>query len=152
MWRQTHSRMVVVLRWLEAVNEVVGGGPEGESDLRGAEVSSGARRRLSVRLDGGGGCPRPYQRVGAPFGRKFEKTSRRFFPPKAGAPVRRRAQSEGRGAAPRGLPGGRGACVGARRENGAKMQCWAPRLCRLLFGFRDGRCIGRNPTRVFHVR
>ena len=48
----------------------------------GAEVSSGARRRLSVRGARGGGCPRPYQRVGAPFGRVFFSTSRRFFPPR----------------------------------------------------------------------
>ena len=45
-----------------------------------AEVPSGARGRLSLRGARGGGCPRPRRAVGAPFGRVFFSTGRRFFP------------------------------------------------------------------------
>ena len=36
-------------------------------------------------------------------------------------------------------------CVGARRENGAKMQCWAPRLCRLVLAFEMGAALVEIP-------
>ena len=86
----------------------------------GAEVSSGALCRLSVRLDGGGGCPRPYQRVGAPFGRVFFSTGRRFFSPQAGAPLRRRAQSEVAGLRRAGSPGGKGGVWARAAKTGRK--------------------------------
>ena len=36
-------------------------------------------------------------------------------------------------------------CGGARRENGAKMQCWAPRLCRLVLAFEMGAALVEIP-------
>ena len=63
----------------------------------------------------------------------------------ARGPLRRRAQSDCRGAAPRGLPGGQGVCVGARRENGAKMRCWAPWLYRLFLAFEMGAALVEIP-------
>ena len=121
--------------------------------MRGGEFGSPFRRAwaaLGARGAGRGLPQAPPGGRGAVWaGLFFDRQA--VFSLGAPGPLRRRAQSDCRGAAPRGLPGGQGVCVGARRENGAKMQCWAPRLCRLLFGFRDGRCIGRNPTRVFHV-
>ena len=45
----------------------------------------------------------------------------------------------------RAAPRGRGACVGARRENGAKMRCWAPRLCRLVLAFEMGAALVEIP-------
>ena len=56
-----------------------------------------------------------------------------------------RAQSDCRGAAPRGFPGGQGVCVGARRENGAKMRCWAPWLYRLFLAFEMGAALVEIP-------
>ena len=63
----------------------------------------------------------------------------------APGPLRRRAQSDCGGAAPRGLPRGQGVCVGARRENGRKMQCWAPWLCRLFLAFEMGAALVEIP-------
>ena len=86
----------------------------------GAEVSSGALCRLSVRLDGGGGCPRPYQRVGAPFGRVFFSTSRWFFPlapPAHGAAARNRMAAGLRRA---GSPGGKGGVWARAAKTGRK--------------------------------
>ena len=78
-----------------------------------AEVLSGARRGLSVRGAWGGGCPRPGWAVGAPFGRVFFSTSRRFFrlaPPAHCAAARNRIAAGLRRA---GSQGGKG-CVWAR--------------------------------------
>ena len=36
-------------------------------------------------------------------------------------------------------------CVGARRENGAKMRCWAPWLCRLFLAFEMGAALVEIP-------
>ena len=78
-----------------------------------AEVLSGARRGLSWRGARGGGCPRPGWAVGAPFGRVFFSTSRRFFrlaPPAHCAAARNRMAAGLRRA---GSRGGKG-CVWAR--------------------------------------
>ena len=110
-----------------------------------AEVPSGARGRLSLRGARGGGCPRP-----PPGGRGAVRAGLFFdrqavFSLGARGPLRRRAQSDCRGAAPRGFPGGQGVCVGARRENGAKMRCWAPWLYRLFLAFEMGAALVEIP-------
>ena len=109
------------------------------------EVPSGARGRLSLRGARGGGCPRPRRAVGAPFGRVFFSTGRRFFPlaPPAHCAAARNRMAAGLRRA--GFQGGQGVCVGARRENGAKMRCWAPWLCRLFLAFEMGAALVEIP-------
>ena len=110
-----------------------------------AEVLSGARRVALLARGAGRGLPQaPPGRRGAGWaGIFFDRQA--VFSLGAPGPLRRRAQSDGRGAAPRGLPGGQGGCVGARRENGAKMQCWAPWLCRLFLAFEMGAALVEIP-------
>ena len=130
------------------MKEVESGGTEGESDLRCGGVSGSPFRRASRALmarGAGRGLPQaPPGRRGAVWaGIFFDRQA--VFSLGAPGPLRRRAQSDCRGAAPRGLPGGPGVCVGARRENGAKMRCWAPWLCRLFLAFEMGAALVEIP-------
>ena len=130
------------------LKEVESGGTEGESDLRCGGVSGSPFRRASGALSGRGagrGLPKapPGGRGAVRTGIFFDRQA--VFSLGARGPLRRRAQSDCRGAAPRGLPGGQGVCVGARRENGAKMRCWAPWLYRLFLAFEMGAALVEIP-------
>ena len=115
--------------------------------MGGGEAGSPFRRAWAALLARGAGRGLPQ----APPGGRGAVWAGLFFDRQAvfslGArgPLRRRAQSDCRGAAPRGLPGGQGVCVGARRENGAKMRCWAPWLYRLFLAFEMGAALVEIP-------
>ena len=115
--------------------------------MRGGEFGSPFRRAwaaLGARGAGRGLPQAPPGGRGAVWaGIFFDRQA--VFSLGAPGPLRRRAQSDCRGAAPRGLPGGQGVCVGARRENGAKMRCWAPWLCRLFLAFEMGAALVEIP-------
>ena len=115
--------------------------------MRGGEFGSPFRRASGALMarGAGRGLPRapPGGRGAVWAGIFFDRQA--VFSLGARGPLRRRAQSDCRGAAPRGLPGGRGVCVGARRENGAKMRCWAPWLYRLFLAFEMGAALVEIP-------
>ena len=115
--------------------------------MRGGEFGSPFRRAwaaLGARGAGRGLPQAPPGGRGAVWaGIFFDRQA--VFSLGARGPLRRRAQSDCRGAAPRGLPGGQGGCVGARRENGAKMRCWAPWLYRLFLAFEMGAALVEIP-------
>ena len=84
------------------------------------EVSSGARRGLSVRGARGGGCPRPRGAVGAPFGRVFFSTGRRFFPPRREPHCAAARNRMAAGLRRAGSPGGEGRVWARAAKTGRK--------------------------------
>ena len=136
------------------VKEVESGGTEGESDLRWRRL---IRKSFQARGGGSpcagrgaGAAPGPAGRSGRRLGGSFFRPAGGFFPwrPRPIAPPR--AIGWPRGCAARAPRGARGVCGRAPRKRGENAVLGAVALP-IVFGFRDGRCIGRNPTRVFHT-
>ena len=136
------------------MKEVESGGTEGESDLRCAAV-----RRKSFQARGGGShgagrgagaAPGPAGRSGRRSGGYFFRPAGGFFPWRPGPIAPPRAIGLPRGCAARAPKGPRGVCGRAPRKRGENAVLGAVALP-IVFGFRDGRCIGRNPTSIFHV-
>ena len=136
------------------MKEVESGGTEGESDLRWRRL---IRKSLQARVAGSqcagrgaGAAPGPIKGSGRRSGGSFFRPAGGFFPwrPRPIAPPR--AIGLPRGCAARAPRGARGVCGRAPRKRGENAVLGAVALP-IVFGFRDGRCIGRNPTRLFHV-
>ena len=111
----------------------------------GAEVSSGARRRLSVRGARGGGCPRPYQRVGAPFGRVFFSTSRRFFPPRREPHCAAARNRMAAGLRRAGSPGGEGRVWARAAKTGRKCSAGRRGFADCYLAFEMGAALVEIP-------
>ena len=120
-------------------------------------MGGGERKSFQARVGGSqcagrgaGAAPGPAGRSGRRLGGYFFRPAGGFFPwrPRPIAPPR--AIGLPRGCAARAPRGARGVCGRAPRKRGENAVLGAVALP-IVFGFRDGRCIGRNPTRVFHV-
>ena len=111
----------------------------------GAEVSSGARRGLSWRGARGGGCPRPYQRVGAPFGRVFFSTSRRFFPPRREPHCAAARNRMAAGLRRAGSPGGEGCVWVSAAKTGRKCSAGRRGFADCYLAFETGAALVEIP-------
>ena len=120
-------------------------------------MGGGERKSFQARVGGSqcagrgaGAAPGPAGRSGRRSGGYFFRPAGGFFPWRPGPIAPPRAIGLPRGCAARAPRGARGVCGRAPRKRGENAVLGAVALP-IVFGFRDGRCIGRNPTRVFHV-